>query len=187
MSMEEPVRIVCREQSFAELLGALAVHRLDLVIADAPFPPGLDVKCFNHPLGSSNLSCFGSPALLRAHRGSFPARLDGAPLLLPREETAWRRALLGWLDARGVTPWIRGEFDDTALMKAFGQAGQGFFFAPGVTADEVCAQYGLKAVGTIADVKVDLYAISVERRITHPAVRAITEHARGELLKQPAR
>ena len=187
MSLEEPVRIVCREQSFAELLGALAVHRLDLVIADAPFPPGLDVKCFNHPLGSSSLSCFGSPALLRAHRGSFPARLDGAPVLLPREETAWRRALLGWLGARGVTPWIRGEFDDTALMKAFGQAGQGFFFAPGVTADEVCAQYGLKAVGTIADVKLDLYAISVERRITHPAVRAITEHARGELLKQPAR
>ena len=187
MSLEEPVRIVCREQSFAELLGALAVHRLDLVIADAPFPPGLDVKCFNHPLGSSSMSCFGSPALLRAHRGSFPARLDGAPVLLPREETAWRRALLGWLDARGVTPWIRGEFDDTALMKAFGQAGQGFFFAPGVTADEVCAQYGLKEVGTIADVKLDLYAISVERRITHPAVRAITEHARGELLKQPAR
>lgn len=187
MSLQEPVRIVCREQSFAELLGALAVHRLDLVIADAPFPPGLDVKCFNHPLGSSSLSCFGSPALLRAHRGSFPARLDGAPVLLPREETAWRRALLGWLGARGVTPWIRGEFDDTALMKAFGQAGQGFFFAPGVTADEVCAQYGLKAVGTIADVKLDLYAISVERRITHPAVRAITEHARGELLKQPAR
>jgi len=187
MSLEEPVRIVCREQSFAELLGALAVHRLDLVIADTPFPPGLDVKCFNHPLGSSSLSCFGSPALLRAHRGSFPALLDGAPLLLPREETAWRRALLGWLDAHGVTPWIRGEFDDTALMKAFGQAGHGFFFAPGVTAEEICAPYGLKEIGTIAEVKLDLYAISVERRITHPAVRAITDHARGELLKRPAR
>jgi LysR family transcriptional activator of nhaA len=187
MSLEEPVRIVCREQSFAELLGALAVHRLDLVIADTPFPPGLDVKCFNHPLGSSSLSCFGPPALLRAHRGSFPALLDGAPLLLPREETAWRRALLGWLDARGVTPWIRGEFDDTALMKAFGQAGHGFFFAPGVTAEEICAPYGLKEIGTIAEVKLDLYAISVERRITHPAVRAITDHARGELLKRPAR
>lgn len=183
MSMEEPVRIVCREQSFAELLGALALHRLDLVLADAPFPPGLDVKCYNHPLGSSSLSCFGSPGLLRAHRGAFPARLDAAPLLLPREETAWRRGLLAWLDARGVKPWIRGEFDDTALMKAFGQAGQGFFFAPSVTAEEVCAQYGLKEIGKLAEVRQELYAISVERRITHPAVRAITEHARGELLR----
>lgn len=187
MSLEDPVRIVCREQSFSELLGALAVHRLDLVIADAPFPPGLDVKCFNHPLGSSSLSCFGSPALLRAHRGTFPDRLDGAPLLLPREETAWRRGLLSWLDSRGVKPWIRGEFDDTALMKAFGHAGHGFFFAPSVTAEEVCAQYGQKEIGTVAEVRQELYAISVERRITHPAVRAITEHARGELLKRPAR
>lgn len=183
MAMDDAVRIVCREQSFAELLGALAVHRLDLVIADTPFPPGLDVKCFNHPLGSSSLACFGSPALLRAHRGDFPARLDGAPLLLPREETAWRRALLAWLDTRGVKPWIRGEFDDTALMKAFGQAGQGFFFAPAVTAEEICVQFGLKEIGEVTDVRQELYAISVERRITHPAVRAITEHARGELMR----
>jgi LysR family transcriptional activator of nhaA len=183
MTLEDPVRIICREQSFAELLGALAVHRLDLVIADTPFPPGLDVKCFNHPLGSSSLSCFGSPSLLRAHRGKFPRCLDGAPLLLPREETAWRRGLLAWLEARGVTPVIRGEFDDTALMKAFGHAGTGFFFAPSVTADEVCAQYALKEVGEVMEVRQELYAISVERRITHPAVRAITEHARGELLR----
>jgi LysR family transcriptional activator of nhaA len=124
---------------------------------------------------------------VRAHRGTFPARLDAAPLLLPREETAWRRGLLAWLEARGVKPWIRGEFDDTALMKAFGQAGQGFFFAPSVTAEEVCAQYGLKEIGKLSEVRQELYAISVERRITHPAVRAITEHARGELLKRPAR
>ncbi len=187
MTLEDPVRIICREQSFAELLGALAVHRLDLVIADTPFPPGLDVKCFNHPLGSSSLSCFGSPSLLRAHRGKFPRCLDGAPLLLPREETAWRRGLLAWLEARGVTPVIRGEFDDTALMKAFGHAGTGFFFAPSVTADEVCAQYALKEVGEVMEVRQELYAISVERRITHPAVRAITEHARGELLRPRSR
>lgn len=187
MALEDPVRIICREQSFAELLGALAVHRLDLVIADTPFPPGLDVKCFNHPLGSSSLSCFGSPTLLRAHRGKFPQCLDGAPLLLPREETAWRRGLLAWLEARGVTPVIRGEFDDTALMKAFGHAGTGFFFAPSVTADEVCAQYALKKMGEVTEVRQELYAISVERRITHPAVRAITEHARGELLRPRSR
>ena len=183
--LPEPVRIVCREQTFAELLGALAVHRLDLVVADAPYPPGLDVKCFNHPLGSSALSCFATPALAARHRGSFPARLDGAPLLLPPEDTAWRRALLRWLDDQGVQPWIRGEFDDTALMKAFGQTGVGFFFAPSVTAHEIRTQYGLREIGTVTDVRQELYAISVERRITHPAVRAITEHARDELVAAP--
>ena len=187
MSMEEPFRIVCREQPFAELLAALAIHKLDIVLADAPFPPGLDVKCFNHPLGSSSLACFGSPALLRAHRGAFPGRLDGAPLLLPREETAWRRGLLSWLNSRGVKPWVRGEFDDTALMKAFGNAGQGFFFAPSVTSAEISGQFGLKCIGEVSEVRQELYAISVERRITHPAVRAITDHARGELLRRPSR
>lgn len=182
LQLERGVRIVCREQSFAALLGELAVHRLDLVIADAPYPPALNVKCFNHPLGASGLSCFATSALVARHEGSFPALLDGAPLLLPREETAWRATMLAWLDRHEVRPWIRGEFDDTALMKAFGHAGAGFLFAPSVTADEICEQYGLLEVGSVDDVKQELYAISVERRITHPAVRAITEHARDELL-----
>jgi LysR family transcriptional activator of nhaA len=182
LALAEPMRIVCLEKPFSELLGALAVHRLDLVIADTPYPPGLDVKCFNHPLGGSALSCFAAPALAARHRGTFPARLDGAPLLLPPEDTAWRGAMLAWMRNQGVQPWIRGEFDDTSLMKAFGQTGTGFFFAPSVTAAEIRAQYGLREVGTVADVRLELYAISVERRITHPAVRAITEHARGELL-----
>lgn len=185
-SLEEPVRLVCRERSFSELLADLAVHRLDLVIADTPYPPGLDVKCFNHPLGGSTLSCFGTAALCRRHRGAFPAMLDGAPLLLPREETAWRRGLLGWLSENGVQPRLSGEFDDTALMKAFGQAGTGFFFAPSVAASEICEQYGLREVGTAGDLRHELYAISVERRITHPAVRAITEHARLGLMQRRA-
>jgi LysR family transcriptional activator of nhaA len=187
LALEEPMRIVCQEQPFAELLGALAVHRLDLVIADTPYPPGLDVRCFNHPLGSSALSCFAAPSLAARHRGAFPARLDGAPLLLPPEDTAWRGALLAWMQKQGVQPWIRGEFDDTSLMKAFGQTGTGFFFAPSVTAPEIRAQYGLREVGTVTEVRQELFAISVERRITHPAVRAITEHARGELLPGAAR
>jgi LysR family transcriptional activator of nhaA len=185
LTLPEPLRIVCIEQPYAELLGALAVHRVDLVLADTPYPPGLDVRCFNHPLGGSGLSCFGAPALAARHRGAFPARLHDAPLLLPPEDTAWRRELMRWLESRGVHPWIRGEFDDTSLMKAFGQAGTGFLFAPTVTAGEVRARYGLREIGAVPEVRQSFYAISAERRITHPAVRAITDHARGELPQGP--
>jgi LysR family transcriptional activator of nhaA len=180
LSLPGPARIVCRESTFAALLGELAVHRLDLVIADAPHPPGLNVKCFNHALGGSNLSCFGTRDLAQRYRGPFPGFLDGAPLLLPRRDTAWRRALLNWLDRGNVHARIRGEFDDTALMKEFGQSGAGFFFAPGVMAAEICSQYDLREMGSVAEVRQEFYAISVERRITHPAVRAITARARGE-------
>jgi len=181
LALEQPLRIVCRQQGFAGLLAELAVHRLDLVIADSPHPPGLNVSCYNHPLGASHLACFGTPGLARAHPGPFPARLDGAPLLLPREGTAWRGAMLRWLERNGVQPWIRGEFDDTGLMKAFGHAGAGFLFAPEVMADEICAQYALERIGSTKEVRQEVFAITVERRISHPAVRAITEHARGGL------
>ena len=185
LQLDEPVRIVCREQPIGELLAELALHRLDLVLADTPYPPTLNVRCFNHSLGASGLSCFGTAALAKRYPGDFPGRLDGAPLLLPRESTAWRRALVGWLQRCEVRPWICGEFDDTALMKAFGHAGSGFFFAPSVMTEEICQQYALKEIGTAHEVRQEFYAISVERRISHPAVRAITAHARGELIGRP--
>jgi LysR family transcriptional regulator, transcriptional activator of nhaA len=180
LSLPGPVRIICRESSFAPLLAELAVHKLDLVIADAPYPPGLNIKCFNHPLGESPLCCFGTAQLARRYKGRFPHFLDGAPLLLPRKDTAWRRALLAWIESKNVRPQIRGEFDDTALMKTFAHAGAGFLFAPATTAAEICRQYDLRNLGTVEEVKQSFVAISVERRILHPAVRAITTHARGE-------
>jgi len=186
LQMTEPVRIQCREGGIETLLAELAVHRVDLVIADGPIPSGLDVRGFNHLLGECGVSFFASPPLARRLNGGFPALLDGAPLLLPGENSSMRRRLLRWLDENDLHPRIVGEFDDSALMKAFGGGGAGVFVAPTPIASEVEKQYGVRAVGHLDSLRERFYAISVERRISHPAVAAITQAARDWLSGAPA-
>lgn len=177
----EPLRIVCREGKVAGLMAELAIHRLDIVIADSPMPPKIDVKAFNHLLGECGLTFFATQELAREYPGDFPLRLDGAPLLLPGDDVAVRPKLIRWLEEHRIRPRIAGEFDDGALMCAFGQAGAGFFSAPSTIADQVRQQYGVVAIGETEQVTEKYYAISVERTLTHPAVVAISEAARQEL------
>ena len=177
LRLEVPVRLVCREGRLPALLADLAVHRLDMVVADRPIPPDLNVRAYNHRLGASDVSIFGAPGLVRGLRGGFPAMLDGAPFLLPGEGVAIRRALEQWFDAQGVRPRIVGEFDDGALTKAFGQGGAGCFAAPTATADYVCRHYGVEALGRVAQVVEELYAITTERRLEHPATVAVSRAA----------
>lgn len=177
LRLEVPVRLVCREGRLPALLADLAVHRLDMVVADRPIPPELNVRAYNHRLGASDVSIFGAPGLVRALRGGFPAMLDGAPFLLPGDGVAIRRGLEQWFDAQGVRPRIVGEFDDGALMKAFGQGGAGCFAAPTATADYVCRHYGVEALGRVAQVVEELYAITTERRLQHPATVAVSRAA----------
>lgn len=181
VSQPEPLRIVCREGKIASLMADLAIHRLDLVIADRPMPVGLSIRGFNHLLGECGLTFFATPALARRHKARFPRCLDGAPLLLPGEEAAVRHGLMQWLESVSVRPKFMGDFDDGALMKAFGQAGIGIFAAPSAIAAEVRRQYGVVAIGSTDMVTERFYAISVERRLTHPAVVAISSTARKEL------
>lgn len=181
VSLPEPLRIVCREGKFTSLMGDLAIHRVDLVIADGPMPTGLSIRGFNHLLGECGLTFFATATLAQQHKGRFPRCLDGAPLLLPGEEAAVRPGLMMWLESVAVRPKIVGEFDDGALMKAFGQAGIGVFVAPSAIADEVRRQYGVVSIGSTDAVTERFYAISVERRLTHPAVVAISFAARKEL------
>ena len=181
VSLPEPLRIVCREGKFASLMADLAIHRLDLVIADGPMPAGLSIRGFNHLLGECGITFFATPDLARRHKARFPRCLDGAPLLLPGEEAAVRPGLMQWFESIAVRPKIVGEFDDGALMKAFGQAGIGIFAAPSAIAAEVRRQYGVVAIGSTDAVTERFYAISVERRLTHPAVVAISSTARREL------
>lgn len=176
-----PLRIVCREGKLAGLLADLAIHRLDLVISDAPMPAGVSIRGFNHLLGECGLTFFAAPALARKHKARFPRCLDGAPLLLQGEEAAVRPGLMRWMESVGVRPRIVGEFDDGALMKAFGQRGIGFFAVPTAIAEEVRLQLRVAAVGRIDAVTDRYYAISVERRLTHPAVVAISSAARAGL------
>jgi LysR family transcriptional activator of nhaA len=178
LSMSDPVRIICRENNLASLLAELALHRVDMVIADGPIPPGINVRGFNHVLGECGISFLAVPHLAKPLRKNFPHSLNRAPLLIPSETNLVQPKLLDWLDSLRIYPRIVGEFDDSALMKVFGQAGAGIFIIPTPIATEVAKQYGARIIGSTEDVREQYYAISVERRISHPAVSAITETAR---------
>lgn len=184
LQLADPVRIVCRENNLDALLAELALHHIDLVIADSPIPSNVNVRGFNHQLGECGISFFASPDLAQRISGlDFPQCLKGAPMLLPGEMTAAQNQLLSWLDKQHIHPHIVGEFDDSALMKAFGQAGTGIFIAPAPIAKEVEKQYGVVTIGHTDEVREAFYAISVERKISHPAVAAITETAREWLFR----
>lgn len=185
--LPEPVRIVCREWKLDTLLGELALHRLDLVIADAPIPSGISVRAFNHRLGSCGVSFFAAPSLFESCKGRFPACLEGAPLLMPADDSAVGQRLRAWLQARSLHPRVVGECDDSALAKEFGRRGMGIFVGPTVLERDIEKQYGVRALGATPDVVEEFFAISVERRITHPCVTAITEAARNGLFAPPAR
>lgn len=173
-----PVRLVCHEGKTAALLGELAVHQLDVVITDAPLGSDTNVRAFNHPLGECGVSLFGTTARTRPVKRGFPGSLSGAPLLLPTVGTVLRRTLDQWFDARGIRPNVVAEFEDSSLLTVFGQGGLGLFPAPTPLERDVCKQYGVSVAGRLRDVRERFYAISVERRLRHPAVVAVSAAAR---------
>jgi LysR family transcriptional activator of nhaA len=184
--MPEPVRIVCLEWKLDSLLSELAVHRLDLVLADTPIPHSVDVRAYNHRLGESSLTFFASHALAERRRAPFPDCLDAMPMLLPGEDSALRSKLVRWLTRYKLRPTFVGEFDGSSLMTAFGEAGVGVFVAPTILEKEMQARHGVVALGATQEVVAEYFAISVERRLTHPCVLAITQAARDRIFKSDA-
>ena len=179
--LDETPHVVCQEGERDDLLAKLAVHRLDIVLSDATISPTVSVRAFNHLLGECGLSFFAAAKLVSKYRREFPKSLEGAPLLLPTQKTAVRRDLEQWFQKEELRPRIIGEFEDSALMKVFGQDGIGVFPAPTVIEHEVCRQYKVRVIGRTEAVRERYYAISVERRLKHPAVLAICEAAREKL------
>ncbi|MEM9660147.1 MAG: LysR substrate-binding domain-containing protein, partial [Planctomycetota bacterium] len=177
----ERVQLVCYEGKLNELLGDLALHRLDIVLADSPLTPEAHVRAFNHLLGQCSVSVFGTDALAKRYKRGFPQSLDQAPMLLPTQNTTLRRALEQWFDEQGIRPRIIHEFEDSAVLKVFGQAGEGLFVSPSAIETEVSRQYSVRVLGRITDVSERFYAISIERRLKHPAVVAISDAARTTL------
>ncbi|MBK8975806.1 MAG: transcriptional activator NhaR [Planctomycetes bacterium] len=177
----EPSHLVCREGKPEELLTELATFGVDMVIADAPIPPTVKIKAFNHMLGESPVLIFGRSDLCEKFAPGFPESLDGAPMLLPTENTTVRQHLDGWFDRHEVKPRIVAEFEDSAMLKTFGQRGLGLFPAPEFVESEVCRQYGVQSIGTLDGVREQLYAITIERKIKNDAVLRIIEHARSRL------
>lgn len=181
LCLAEPVQIVCREDKPERLLADLAVHEVDLVLADAPISPSVKVKAYNHLLGECGVTIFAPPKQASNYKRKFPRSLDGAPFLLPTDNTSLRRSLDYWFDSQQIRPTVVGEFEDSALLPVFGQTGKGLFAAPSAVEAEIREQYGVQVVGRIDAVRERFYAISVERKLKHPAVVAISETARQEL------
>ncbi len=181
LQLTDPIRMVCHEGKPEQLLAELAVHGLDLVLSDAPIGPMVKVRAFNHLLGESDVTIFGPAKLAAKYRRRFPQSLDGAPMLLPTETTSLRRSFDQWCESKSIRPFVVGEVEDSALLEVFGQSGAGLFPAPSVIEGEVRRQYGVQTVGRLEEVRERFYAISVERKLKHPAVVAISEAAQQKL------
>jgi LysR family transcriptional activator of nhaA len=178
LKLREPVRIVCREGSSEQLTAHLAEHELDVVLSDVAFSPTAGARVYNHLLGECGVTFVATPKLAKGLKCNFPRSLDGAPMLLPVENTGARRNLNYWFDSQGIRPQITGEFQDHALLRVFGQAGIGVFPIPSVFEKQIEQQGSLQRIGRTEDVRNRFYAISVERKLKHPAVLAICDTAR---------
>ena len=179
----EPPRIECYEGNLTDLLADLAVHRLDLVLSDSPAPATLDINVYSHKLGECGLSILATESLAQKYRKGFPHSLTDAPILLPTELTAVRRSLDRWMEDHKVFPEIVAEIEDSALLKVFGQAGQGVFPVPTAIEELVKKQYGVRLVGRIPEVLDTFYVISVEKRVQHEAAIRIMNQARNQLFE----
>ncbi|EXI80891.1 MAG: Na(+)/H(+) antiporter regulatory protein [Candidatus Accumulibacter appositus] len=182
LCLPTPVRLICQEDRLESLLADLAIHRLDMVLADRPMPPGTVIKGYSHPLGDSGVAFMAAPELAARLTGGFPDCLDGAPLLLPGRDSALHRTLPRWLERQGKRVRIVGEFDDSALMKVFGEAGAGMFVIPTASVPDVTAHYKLVKLGETEEIRERFFLISAERRLTHPAAQAVSDNARKGVL-----
>lgn len=181
LEMDPSVHIVCREDKSERLLAELALHHLDVVICDAPIGAQVRVRAFQHPLGDCAASVFGSPALRERFAEGFPRSLHGAPMLLPTENTALRHAFEQWCVEANVHPRVLAEFEDSALLKTFGADGAGLFLGPAAIEEEIASEYRVEPLGRLESVRERFYAVTVERRIKHPAVAVISDVARRQL------
>ena len=167
------IRLTCREGRPESLLADLVLHRFDLILLDAPVDPRANIRAFSQLLRECDIAIFGTPELLRQHGQGFPESLEGAPVLLPTPDSSIRRSFSRWLEARGLQPRVVGEFEDGALMRAFGEIGAGLFPAPSILAEDLERQAGVDCLGSLEGTRACYYAVTVERQLEHPAVRAI--------------
>jgi LysR family transcriptional activator of nhaA len=182
---QPPVRLICHEGKLADLVSQLNTHRIDVVLSDEPASPGVAGKVFNHVLGSSGVTFCAMPGMAGKLKGRFPRNLDDAPALLPTQNCSVRRGLENWFRNIGVQPRVVAEFEDAALTKIVATSGLGFIVVPTVVASEAVERYGFVPIGRTKEVETQFYAITAERRFTHPAILAMTERLRSAGKKEP--
>jgi LysR family transcriptional activator of nhaA len=181
LQLTPPVHLVCREGKLEQLLAELSLYNLDVVLSDAPLTPVVKVRAFNHLLGECGVSFCGTAPLAAAHRDGFPRSLEAAPVLLPTDNTTLRRSLEHWFETEDLRPRVVGEFEDFALLKVFGQQGLGLFAVPSIIEATVQQQYGVEVIGRVGAIRERFYAITLHRKLRHPAVVALSEAARQAL------
>jgi LysR family transcriptional regulator, transcriptional activator of nhaA len=181
LKLHETVRVVCREASADQLIARLATHELDVVLSDSPVDPTLKIRAYSHLLGDTGITFVGTPALAAKTKGRFPKSLHGQPILLPTDNTSLRRNLDYWFESNGIRPVIAGEFEDYAMIRAFGQEGGGLFPVASVFEKQLRKQDSVRVIGRTEEVRSQFFAISAERKLQHPAVVAICESARRDL------
>jgi len=180
----QEIRVACHEGDVTRLIADLAIHKLDVVLSDTPIDPSMKVKAYSHLLGESDVVLVGTKELAKKVRKDFPDSLNSTPILLPMKDTVLRRSLDIWFDENQIRPQIRGEFEDSAMMKIMGKAGVGVFPVTAIISEEVQAMYRVESIAKVPGVTERFYALSVERKIKHPAVLAISEVARKKLQYQ---
>ncbi len=181
LRMSSEIRLLCYEGDALKLVSDLAIHKLDVVLSDTPIDPMLKVKAYSHLLGESDVVLVGTKTLAKKIRAGFPSSLDNAPILLPMRNTVLRRSLDYWFEVNRVRPHVVGEFDDSAMLKIMGRAGVGVFPVANTILNDVIEMYGVELIAAIPGVSEKFYALSVERKVKHPAVLAISEVARKKL------
>jgi LysR family transcriptional regulator, transcriptional activator of nhaA len=167
---ESKLRLVCHQNAWETLLADLALHKLDLVLADQPAPTNPNIKLYSHPLGASPLSWYATPALASKARKTFPASLAELPVLLPTHHSAVRARLDLWFEQHGLRPQVRGEFEDSALLKTFGASGMGIFPAVDWVHADILAQYKVQRIGPCEGVQQHFFAIGTQKKVQHPLV-----------------
>lgn len=174
-----PVQLTCHEGKLADLVSQLNTHRIDVVLSDEPASPGISGKVFNHELGASDITFCATPGLARKLKGRFPRNLNGAPALLPTQNCTLRRDLEKWFRCVDIEPRVLAEFEDAALTKIVATDGLGFIVVPTVVASEAVERYGFIPIGRTKEVETRFYAITGDRRFTHPAILAMTAGLRS--------
>lgn len=179
--LPQPVQLSCWETKVSDMLVELAAYRLDVVLADEPASSGVTTNVFNHFLGECGVTFCAEPRLAAKMRRGFPKSLNGAPALLPMSNSGLRRSLEKWFHATGVRPRLVGEIEDPAFVNILALHGLGFMPVPTLVAKEIVTRFGFRAIGRTDDCQQQFYAITPERKLTHPAVVAITSGARDRL------
>ena len=167
------VQLIAHEGDFESLLADLALHRLDIILADRPAPNNKNLNVYSEELTRTSIAWFSPKQFVKKSKRNFPECLRELPVLLPTSHSTVRLLIDQWFSKHGITPNIVGEFEDSALLKTFAASGLGVFPAGKLVEKDLKETYGMELLGDCEEIFEYFYAIRSEKKIQHPLVQAI--------------